>query len=201
MDAPRPVHLTPRRCLLLLTFPALVWGCTPTTTPSPSVQPSISDTAPGSRVGGPLPACEPIALHDPSGERISLDGGWNEVPSSDRSNLMTWWIHTQGDCIWGAGQVEEVFTGIATSPDRVQSLSGRIGSDFAISGEIIWLGPLPPGAIASPIRYSPLRMFIEFDDTGWVRLREDREAGVRGPRCPDPASFCPAPLLLERADQ
>jgi hypothetical protein len=113
---------------------------------------------------------------------------------------MTWWIHTRGDCVWGAGQAEEVFTGIATSPDRVQSLSGRIGSDFTVSGEVIWLGPTPPGSIGSPIRYAPLRMFIEFDDTGRILLREDREAGVRGPRCPDPASFCPAPLLLERAD-
>jgi hypothetical protein len=179
----------------------IVAGCTPTNAPTPSIQASATASVAASSVGGPLTECEPIGLHDPSGERISLDGGWDEVPSPDRSNLMTWWIHTQGDCIWGAGQAEEVFTGIATSPDRVQSLSGRIGSDFTISGDIIWLGPVPPGSVGSPIRYSPLRMFIQFDDDGRVLLREDREAGVRGSRCPDPASFCPAPLLLERADQ
>jgi hypothetical protein len=179
----------------------LVAGCTPTNAPAPSIPPSATATVAASAVGGPLPECEPSELRDPSGERISLDGRWDEVPSPDRSNLMTWWILTRGDCVWGAGQAEEVFTGIATSPDRVQSLSGRIGSDFAIRGEVIWLGPTPPGSIGSPIRYSPLRMFIEFDDTGRILFREDREAGVRGPRCPDPATFCPAPLLLERADQ
>jgi hypothetical protein len=179
----------------------LVAGCTLTNAPAPSIPPSATATVAASAAGGPVPDCQPSELRDPSGARISLDGSWDEVPSPDRSNLMTWWIHTRGDCVWGAGQAEEVFTGIATSPDRVQSLSGRIGSDFTISGEVIWLGPTPPGSIGSPIRYAPLRMFIEFDDTGRILLREDRESGVRGPRCPDPASFCPAPLLLERADR
>ena len=202
MDAPRPVHLTPRRCLLLLTFPALVWGCTPTTISPPSTQPSVAATSTVSPGSGPLVECEPIELRDPSGERISLGGRWDERPSPDRGNLMTWWLHARGACVWGAGYVDEVFTdSIAATPDQVQSLSGRIGSDFTINGEIIWLGPLPPQAPGSPIRDAPLRMFIEFGEEGEILLREDREAGVRGPHCPDPNVFCPDPLVLEQVER
>jgi hypothetical protein len=135
-------------------------------------------------------------LRGPDGERIVLDGPWVEV--DDVGAPMTWWIRTQGDCVWGNGQVEDVpppgeFGG---RPDLVQSLSGVLGSDFVITGEILNLGDLPLGQARSLVPYSPLRMFILFDDLGEITLHEDREPMVRGPRCPDPVVYCPDPLVL-----
>jgi hypothetical protein len=153
-------------------------------------------------VTGLPPDCEPIELRDTTGARIVLDGQWIEVSSPDTSQLSTWWIWTLGTCVWGAGQVDrEVRTGDPFStPDQIQSLTGQISSDFTITGDLVWLGPLPPGAPGSPLRYAPLRMLIEVDESGQILLREVREPGVRGPHCPDPLSFCPDPLVLERAD-
>jgi hypothetical protein len=84
--------------------------------------------------------------------------------------------------------------------DDVQSLNGRIGSDFVITGDIVWLAPRPIGAPGNPARYAPLRMLIEFDDAGEFVLREDRQPGVVGPRCPAPGGYCPDPLVLVPAD-
>ncbi|HJT64099.1 MAG TPA: hypothetical protein VJ839_04945 [Candidatus Limnocylindria bacterium] len=145
-------------------------------------------------MSGLPPGCGPIELRGPTGERIALDGEWIEV--GDVGEPMTWWIRTQGDCVWGNGQVENVETRpVGQRPDQVQGLSGVIGSDFVITGEILSLGPPLDSA-----PYSPLRMLIEFGVADEIFLREDREDGVVGPRCPDPANYCPAPLVLERAD-
>jgi hypothetical protein len=115
---------------------------------------------------------------------------------------MTWWIQTAGDCVWGAGQVEDVPPpeAVSASVDDVQSLNGRIGSDFVITGDIIWLAPLPISSPGNPARYAALRMLIEFDDAGGIVLREDRQPGVEGPRCPDPGGYCPNPLVLRPID-
>jgi hypothetical protein len=43
-------------------------------------------------------------------------------------------------------------------------------------------------------------MFVEFDEAGGIVLREDREPGLTGVRCPDAGGYCPAPLVLQRAD-
>ena len=176
----------------------LLGACTPSISPSPSVQPSASPTE--TAVNGLPPGCEPIELRGPNGERIELDGEWVEVVEAGEP--MTWWIRTQGDCVWGNGQVEDVETQdpFFRQPGQVQSLSGVIGSDFMITGEILFLGPLPAALTRSLTPYSPLRMLIAFDDAGEITLREDREPMVRGPRCPDPVSYCPAPLVLRPAD-
>ncbi|HJT63462.1 MAG TPA: hypothetical protein VJ839_01680 [Candidatus Limnocylindria bacterium] len=128
-----------------------------------------------------------------------LDGRW--VEADDVGAPMTWWIRTQGDCVWGNGQIEDVPPPgeFGARPDHVQSLSGRIGLDFVITGEILNLGALPPGQPGSLSPFSPLRMIIEFDDAGEITLHEDREPMVRGPRCPDPVGYCPDPLVLRPA--
>jgi hypothetical protein len=151
---------------------------------------------------GELPAgCEPIELRDPSGAPVVLDGQWTEVGSPDTGRLMTWWLFTQGTCVWGAGQVDEVHSGdVSSAPDQVQSLTGQIGSDFTITGALVWLGPTPPFTPGPPMRYASVRMLIEFDDAGEVRLRDTREPGVPGPHCPQPQGFCPDPLVLERVE-
>lgn len=174
----------------------LIAACTasgaPPATPSSSPGSSASE-APGA--GDLPPGCEPLNLRSPTGERVVLDGVWSTTTSTPP---MTWWLHTEGECVWGGGQTDEVpIEGLSATPDRVQVLTGSIRSDFTIAGDIVWLGA--PGAPGS--RYAPLRMLIEFGDAGEVVLREDREAGVSGSRCPDPQSFCPAPIVLQRADR
>lgn len=104
-------------------------GASPALTPTPA-----PTETPGAAVGNLPPGCGPIDLRAPSGERIELDGTWTEVGTAGQ--LMTWWIRTQGNCVWGAGYLEDV-PGEGTfeaRPDHVQSLRGRIGSDFVITG-------------------------------------------------------------------
>ena len=125
-------RLTP---LLLLT---LLWGCSPTTSPLPSVQPSASPSE--GAVSGLPPGCAPHEVRGPDGERIDLDGTWVEEVGEDEAP-MTWWIRTQGDCLWGAGTVDDVPTAGASVPDTVQTIRGRLGSDLIIDGEILRLGP------------------------------------------------------------
>lgn len=182
---------------LLLGAALAAGGCAPSLAPTPTPAPTET---PAPAVGNLPPGCALIELRAPSGERIELNGTWTEVGTAGQQ--MTWWIRTEGDCVWGAGSIEDVPPGgtFEARPDHVQSLRGRIGSDFVIAGEIVWLGEPPLGAPGTPPRYSPLRMLIEFGDAGEILLREDREPGVSGLRCPDPAGFCPAPLVLHRVD-
>ena len=85
-------------------------------------------------------------------------------------------------------------------PDQVQSLSGRIGSDFVITGEILVWVPSPGARLAgAPARWAPLRMLIDLG-TDEILLREDREPDEVGPRCPGTFSYCAAQLVLRRAD-
>jgi hypothetical protein len=187
----------PRLTFMLGSLALLVSGCTPADSASPSVQQSA---IPSEEVAGNLPpGCEPIELRGPNGERIELDGIWTEVGTEGEPT--TWWIRTLGNCVRGAGHVEDIRPDgdFGARPDHVQSLAGRIGSDFVISGEILWLAPLLPYP-DNPPRYAVLRMLIQFDDAGEIILREDREPGVPGPHCPDPVSFCPPPLVLQPAD-
>ena len=172
----------------------LVCGCAQSTSPSASVVPSASPSEVA--VGALPPGCEPMDLRDANGERIELDGTWTEASGG---NQMTWWLRTEGDCVWGSGHVADIAApgAPAAAPHTVQSLSGRVGGDFVITGGILFLGPRPLGNLPP---YSPLRMLLQFDDAGGLVLREDREPGAVGPRCPEPTAYCPAPLVLERAD-
>jgi hypothetical protein len=175
-------------------------ACTSSVEPQASEALSAVPTT-GSAAGGDLPpGCKPIDLRAPTGERIDLNGVWTEIGTVG-GNPMTWWIRTEGDCVWGAGSVEEVPPqGDAVRPGDVQSLAGRMGSDFVITGEIISLGLLPFGAPRDPPRYATVEVEIVFDDAGNITLHENRDPGVTGPRCPDPAGYCPAPLVLQPID-
>jgi hypothetical protein len=72
---------------------------------------------------------------------------------------------------------------------------------YVIAGELVDVAPYGPGRVSIPFLrlFYPIRLQVEFDDAGQIRLREDREAGVQGPRCPDPAGYCPPPLVLQRS--
>jgi hypothetical protein len=173
-------------------------ACTPSAEPQASGDWSAAPAA-SSAAGNLPPGCEAIELRAPSGGLVELDGTWTEVGTV--GSPMTWWLRTEGSCVWGAGHVDDIAP--EGSPDahvgQVQSLSGVIGSDFVIDGEVILLGAARPLCVCLT-RYSPLRMLIEFDDAGEIRLREDREPGVTGPRCSDPVLNCLTPLVLQPVD-
>ena len=118
----------------------LVACSSPTTAPS-SAMPSPSGSEEGA--ANLPPGCELINLSNPDGERVVLDGTWAEAGTA--APLMTWYIRTEGDCVWGAGQIEDVppAESLDVRPDHVQSLAGRMGSDFVITGEILNLAPCP----------------------------------------------------------
>jgi hypothetical protein len=188
------------RLTWLVSAVLVVGACTSSVEPSESEAPSAAPSASFAPAGNLPPGCEPIDLRGPAGERVDLNGIWSEGGST--AQPMTWWIRTEGNCIWGAGQVEDVAPpgSVSAAVHQVQSLSGLIGADLAITGEIILLGSLSVGAPGDPPRYSPLRMEIKVDETGNITLHEDRQPGVTGPRCPAPGGYCPAPLVLHRVD-
>jgi hypothetical protein len=178
--------------VLLIVLGILVGAaCTSTVQPSLSVPPVASPSA-ADGVGLP-PGCEPIELRSPTGERIDLDGTWVE---DAEDTPMVWRIRTEGTCIWGSGEVEDIPYEETREPSSLQILRGHFGTDFTIAGEIVLLGPeavaLPP-----PI-WAEVRFDIEVDENGEVRLREDRERGVPGPRCVEPTFACYPPLVLVR---
>jgi len=167
-------------------------GCTSSTTPTTTPQPSESRAPP---VGGLPPGCGPIDLRTPSGERVDLDGTWIEVDTPGATPA-TWWIRTLGDCVWGVGKVDEFPEN--PGPDTVQHLRGKVRTDFVIEGEIVLVGPAVATAIAATA-YARVELIIEFDEAGLINLREDREHGVQGPRCPNPPFDCPRPVVLRRS--
>jgi hypothetical protein len=180
-----------RPAILVAVFVAIaISGCSSSPVPSPSA--AIPSETVSVDQGGLPPGCHPIELNSPDGEAVSLDGIWVQDPSVGRP--YTWWIRAQGDCVWGTGIVDDYAdTGASANHVEVQTFSGVLTQAFTITGEIVSLGPNPPGFL--PPIYSPIRFKVEFKN-GQTTLREDREPGVQGPRCPDPAGFCPPPLLL-----
>jgi hypothetical protein len=162
-------------------------GASPALTPTPA-----APETPGPAVGDLPPGCDPIDLRSPTGDRIELDGTWVHSEGGE----MTWWIRTLGSCIWGAGTVDDVPEdplGLSTNPATVQILSGSIQTDFVIEGEIVLVGP--PGLGFGVNIHAPVRLLIEFDDSGAVSIREDRVYGDQGPRC-NPFGNCLQPIVL-----
>jgi hypothetical protein len=199
MRTDMPVRTAARPALVVAIL--LVAGCS-STNPAASIDPSMSPSAGEPSGGTALPAgCEPINLNGPNGERIELDGTW--VAETHSSNLPeTWLIRTQGDCLWGAGAVGSVEQpDVYDSPDmgRLQTIRGKIGTDFVVDGEIVQVGS-ERFAILPTSPYSPLRLLIEFDDDGTIVLREDRMLGDPGPRCVEATLHCIPVLVLRPAD-
>jgi hypothetical protein len=175
---------------IMIGFAVVGSACTPGTPPTATPQQSES---PAPLAGGLPPGCDPIDLRTTSGERVDLDGTWIQVDTPG-GEPTTWWIRTLGDCVWGVGKVDEFPED--PLPATVQHLTGRIGTDFVIEGEIVLVGP----AVFFPSTiYAPVEFIIEFDDAGQISLREDREHGIEGPRCPSPANYCPRPVILRRS--
>ena len=168
-------------------------GCTASTEPT-SVPPTES---PAAEVGNLPPGCEPIDLRSPAGEAVDLTGIWIQDDEESRQPS-TWWIRTEGDCIWGTGIFDDYTEDpLFAHPMSVQGMQGRVGNGFVIDSTIVLLYPHPSFGV--PQNVAEVQLLIEFDPAGEITLREDRVPGVQGPRCPEPLFLCPAPLLLRPA--
>ncbi len=175
----------------LLGAACVIAACTPTPAPATSVPATES---PAAEVGNLPTGCEPIDLRSPAGEPVDLNGIWVQDDKEGR-RPSKWWIRTLGDCIWGTGIFDEYTeVVIAADPGHVQTFHGTVANDFTIDSDIVLVGPRFV-YLELPI-FAEVRLLIEFDPAGEIILREDRIPGVQGPRCLDPLSFCPAPLLL-----
>jgi hypothetical protein len=181
-----------RRALISAAF--VVAACTPSSAPPTSASPTESEAAGVSN----LPSgCEPIELRSPAGEPVNLNGIWIQDDQEGRFPSK-WWIQTLGDCIWGTGIFDDYTEDpLVSHPMAVQGLQGRVGNDFVIDSTIVLLGPRPTLAIVQTL--AEVRIIIDFDPAGEITLREDRILGVQGPRCPEPQTLCPQPLLLRRS--
>jgi hypothetical protein len=125
-----------------------------------------------------------------------LDGTWVDVSRTDTGQL-TWWIRTQGNCLFGVATVAEVpQEGMSMNPGTVIHYTGTIQPDFTIEGPMRHLGPERPQAPSLRID-EDVRFLIVFTDEGGIELREDREPGVvtGGLRCVE-QSFCFPPIIL-----
>jgi hypothetical protein len=82
----------------------------------------------------------------------------------------------------------------------LQVLRGVVESSFVIRGEITEVAPMRQPEVTIWPMTANVRFVIDFDEAGQAFIREDRAAGVEGPRCPDPAFHCLPPSVLTRAD-
>lgn len=169
-------------------------GCARSPAVPVDVQPSASSTGAGTA------ECPEIDLRSPTGDRIDLSGTWEEHISDDQAPRM-WWIRQIGTCVWAATMSPD-FPESAIQGYDLQVLSGVVDSSFVIRAEITEVAPMRQPWYEDTIwpMTASVRFLIDFDDAGQVVIREDRAAGVEGPRCPDPAFHCLPPSVLTRAD-
>lgn len=163
--------------------------------PEESVEPSQAAGEAGLPSG-----CTAIDLRGPTGERVDLSGAW-EKEGSAPGPATRWWIRQLGDCVWAVTVAPEFPEVLSAQPGDLQTLQGRLDPSFVVAAELVDVAPYGPGRVSIPFLrlFYPIRLLVEFDDTGQIHLREDREAGAQGPRCPDPAGYCPPPLALVRS--
>ncbi|MEK6191452.1 MAG: hypothetical protein AABM41_03895 [Chloroflexota bacterium] len=171
----------------LVVVTGLVTACAAVPSASPSAaEPSATTAA----VSGLPPGCETIDLRSPTGERIDLNGEWTGSATLFNASEVAL-LNEVGGCVYGS------VTGVDPDGSEVISnLSGRLSSDFTIEFEVVIVYQhtvFPFG------EYSTMVMFIEWDDDGRIRLREDRETGEAPGRCIDGRFECP-PVIWYRVD-
>jgi hypothetical protein len=169
---------------------ALAVACTssPSPVPSSTAVPSPSPSASGFPAG-----CAPIELVSPKGDGVDLTGEWTgtewfaESSGEERTS-----IQQLGDCVW----ITITDASYRENPDDesaiLGSLFGRVTSDFVLAGDLVTVR-----ASDEDPAFAPIRLTVGFNEDGTTRLREEREAGVSGPRCEDEGS-CPGPVELSR---
>lgn len=176
---------------LLIGTALLVAGCTASPEPTPIAMPTEN---PAPAAGNLPPGCGQIDLRTPDGEGVNLDGTWFQEDATNNAPA-TWWVRQLGDCVWAAGIISDFPAELHPLETDLQVFRGHMSADFVIEGEILALGSTR--FATNP--FAPIRLFIEFDENSQITLREDREYGVEGPRCPGLGN-CLNPMVLRRTD-
>lgn len=170
------------------------------------------ETTPLSAIGGDASGfttdCQPIDLRGgPDIERVDLTGAWTTVDrahgfffgASERT-----WILQVDDCVWGEIIDDDFLAnpsglgGLGTGGGALGTLRGQLLDDFTVEGELITVAGRP----GAPGPRAEIRLLIEWDADGRIRLHEDRDPDVEGPRCSFRAGgvVCSDPVVLYRAE-
>lgn len=178
---------------------AVLVGCSGTESPSPSttMPPTGESQAPAAGDGT---ACSPLSLRTPGGDPVDLNGEWGggtwfSIPPSTGERTFILQI---GECVWISITDDQFRDDPTPNRSLLGQMFGRISSDFRVTGDLVtifrWVDPFTYG---EQPRLAPVRLVIDFEDgSGRMLLREDREPGVQGPRCPNPVMWCPDPTEL-----
>ncbi len=182
-----------RRRLVAALIGVVVVGCTPSGSATSSAPAASGSSVDG---GGLLPeGCESIDLLSPDGERIDLTGMW-EGEGALVDSGETVWLTQVGKCVYGSAANPEFLSQAQDELWTLVNIQGHLTSDFRMpSTAVIVLQHDFMMAVTSAVTF-----LIEWDDTGQIQLREDREPGEIAARCRPLPFACPAPLILHRAD-
>ncbi len=172
-----------------------VMGCQPATA-GPSSTTPLPSASPRSGVGLP-PDCQRIDLRDPDGARVDLTGEWEATAALAAPEEQVW-LQQIGDCLYGS--VFGVYRpGSDAAETFVVDLGGPLSTAFTIDIEVVFVYQDAAFEFAP---YSTMRMIIEWDSEGRLRLREDRDLNERAGRCAAQAQLdCPPPVIWYRAGE
>lgn len=178
-------------------------ACSVSTAPSPSGSPAASGA---SETG----ECGDLELLGPAGQPVELAGVWAPRAPADgffQGSSERTWIQHSGTCL-EAAIMDDAFRADPNHVGTIDDPSGNLGTltatvtaDFVIEGS---LTAIRHGSPWAPSLVAPLRLFIEFQADGAIRLVEDRDPEVNGPRCyttPGGDAYCPPPVILYPLDE
>jgi hypothetical protein len=160
-------------------------ACSASTAPSPTGSPAAS----GASEAGD---CGELELLGPAGQPVELAGVWAPRAPADgffQGSSERTWIQHSGSCLQAA-IMDDAFR---ADPDHVGTIDDPSGN----------LG-IRHGSPWAPSLVAPLRLLIEFQADGAIRLVEDRDPEVDGPRCyttPGGDPYCPPPVILYQLDE
>ena len=159
--------------------------------PADSVGPSASGVA---GTGLP-PGCSAIDLHSDTGERVDLAGTW--LGSSELTGYAeTAWLNQIGNCVYGV-VLSGFYNGATGTEGSLANLTGHLGADFAVDFEVVFVEQQAGFRFGE---FGAVRMLVEWDSGGRIRLREDREPGEAAARCVQSDLICPDPVIWYRSE-
>jgi hypothetical protein len=191
-----------RGSALLVCLVLSLVACSEAGPPLPSSLSATPSTTAGGAAPGYPSGCQASTLLDPSGNAVDLSGEWAGQWFTGRSEGERTFILQLGDCVW----MTIVDARFFSTPEQGESVLGqllaRANPDFSLAGNLVTLLRDPViGGFSDQQTFAAVRFVIEFTEDGDAVLREDRDAGVPGPRCTQGESACPHPTVLERVSR
>jgi hypothetical protein len=123
---------------------------------------------------------------------VDLSGEWAGQWFTGRSEAERTFILQLGDCVWMTIVDARFFSTPQQGESVLGQLLARTKPDFSLAGNLVTLLRDPViGGFSDQQTFAAVRFLIEFTEDGAPVLREDREAGVPGPRCTQGESACP----------